>query len=1095
MQNYFTILCKYGSTKCNKIITGILILFKNGSNINAIFNNIGNEYVKNETLFNMIKQNTNMINKTIIELLIEYKFDFAKLFNMYDNIKQENGLILCASHEYCYDTIKLLIDHCKTQQECNIDIRHFDSLGWNPLFCTVVADIKAFSYLLSNVSFPNGDVNNEQRQIALNLQNHEGQTVAHYAAYIVCKHSVDTSKLLHKHHAKFNIYDFFGRLPIHYACKSNNHLLLSWMIDENIYENDINCKTKFAKNAQKYNDWTPLFCAIEYNSTQCTNILCKQPNIEITTKDIKCALKNDNVTILKLLLCRLFGICKISKWSDIEHQSSNVFNSNASPDGIEKMIVYCEKNITNKCHLFLNDLHKNGYSVENYEYIVFKLDYNIKTIMNQGNINNIKSIDDVKDNQDKYNIIGELGEGGFGVVKLGQNKNTKEKVAIKYINLKKGNKQATPIQFITSEIESLKQMNTNENIIKLIDYTLLLSSNQVILYFEYCERGELYLLLKQCDHLPMKIAFKYFLQLLNAIKHCHKKNIVHRDLKLTNILVSDTFQLKVADFGLAAIVNNENVKTETMYKVGTRGYRAPELLEPGNLDLKVLKACDVFSLSIIFWQMMNGVKYLPFTLSKYWDVRESNYKYIKDGNYDKFWHIHKTCNMFVHDKQEDKQLLRDLFNQMFDYNRYQRITIEKILKHEWIVRKEENALFQMNDARLEVFVRDTYNKIKHSPVKQLTKETKPSSFKSTNIAFTSISVNVSTSSSQSSNSSTDSVNEDALDSSRGKGYVLQNRDLKVSKPIVIMIGIANYKKNINDKDGTLTDYINVKSMLNDVKKYDLMYQNKKRKIVHHKMQSKNRLDDTKENKETGATTQRHIIDIGADIDLNEEFQTEWTINELKKFNQQVFKIIESRENRGGKWKYKYEYDAMIYIVSSHLKHDILTFEHSLYDSNGELYSFNKIFDQFNNGKCGNLRKKAKIFILDGYDPNDRKTETINIKNENKKRMDQALKISQIVNNDDVSDIKFVEHHKRVLYCPYKNNNENMTNYDINKDGHVLISSFCTSLANNEIKEMNINDLIKQTQKRYHAKMQDINNNIYDENYIENRYKVTFMTTK
>ena len=112
LQNYFTILCKYGSTKCNKIITGILILFKNGSNINAIFNNIGNEYLKNGTLFNMIKQNESMINKTIIELLIEYKFDFAKLFNMYDNIKQENGLILCASYDICYERcykVKLIL--------------------------------------------------------------------------------------------------------------------------------------------------------------------------------------------------------------------------------------------------------------------------------------------------------------------------------------------------------------------------------------------------------------------------------------------------------------------------------------------------------------------------------------------------------------------------------------------------------------------------------------------------------------------------------------------------------------------------------------------------------------------------------------------------------------------------------------------------------------------------------------------------------------------------------------------------------------------------------------------------------------------------
>ena len=667
-------------------------LFKNGSNINAIFNNIGNRYVKNETLFNMIKQNTNMPIWSVIKLLIEYEFDFKKLFNEYDNIKRQNGLILCTICPNCFYDVKLLIDHCKTQQECNIDITHFDVSGSNALFWAVIKDLEAFSYLLSNVCFPNGNVNNEQGEMTLNLQNNRGMTVTHFAARETRQegqHIVDRFKLLKKYNAKFNIYDYIGKLPIHDACEYNNHVLLSWMIDENIYNNDINCKTKNAKNAQR-NDKTPLFIAIVYNSTQCVNILCKQEKIEITTKDIERALYCDNVTILKLLMCRLFGIFNISKWDDIDNQSSNVFISSVSSDGIKKHIAYCKEQNRNKCAVFLQDLYKHGYSVKNFKYIVFKLDYNIKTIINQSNINNI---DDVKDNinQDKYNIIGKLGKGGFGLVKLGENKNTKEKVAIKYINLKNdNNKQTVPIQFITSEIESLKQMNANKNIIKLTDYTLLLSSNQVILYFEYCQRGELYLLLKQCDYLPMKIAFKYFLQLLNAIKHCYKRNIVHRDLKLANILVSDTFQSKVADFGLASIVNSKNSKNETMYNVGTPLYRAPELLEHGKLDLKVLKACDVFSLSIIFWQMMNGIKYLPFTLLKSWDIKDGNYKYIKYGNYDKFWHTHKKCNMVVNDKQEDKHSLCDLFNQMFDYDPCKRITIPQILTHKWVVEKEES---------------------------------------------------------------------------------------------------------------------------------------------------------------------------------------------------------------------------------------------------------------------------------------------------------------------------------------------------------------------------------------------------------------------
>ena len=88
-------------------------MFKNGSKINTIFDGIGCKYVKNQTLFNMIKENTNMNNPTILKLLIEYKFDFETLANIYDNIKQHSGFIQLATCHFSYSSIKLLIkvDH------------------------------------------------------------------------------------------------------------------------------------------------------------------------------------------------------------------------------------------------------------------------------------------------------------------------------------------------------------------------------------------------------------------------------------------------------------------------------------------------------------------------------------------------------------------------------------------------------------------------------------------------------------------------------------------------------------------------------------------------------------------------------------------------------------------------------------------------------------------------------------------------------------------------------------------------------------------------------------------------------------------------
>ena len=128
-------------------------------------------------------------------------------------------------------------------------------------------------------------------------------------------------------------------------------------------------------------------------------------------------------------------------------------------------------------------------------------------------------------------------------------------------------------------------------IINLLNYQIY-STSRVLLYFEYCLFGDLHKLLNQCDYFSLRISFKYFLQLLSAISTCHKMDIVHRDLKLSNILISDTFQLKIADFGLASIVGDK------IYNVGTPMYKSPELIEGYNSnydinDIIVLKSCDV----------------------------------------------------------------------------------------------------------------------------------------------------------------------------------------------------------------------------------------------------------------------------------------------------------------------------------------------------------------------------------------------------------------------------------------------------------------------------------------------------------------------
>ena len=154
---------------------------------------------------------------------------------------------------------------------------------------------------------------------------------------------------------------------------------------------------------------------------------------------------------------------------------------------------------------------------------------------------------------------------------------------------------------------------------------------------------------------------------------------------------------------------------EKVYNVGTPMYKSPELLEYQTCfditDINVLKSCDVFSLSIIYWQMMNGYKNYPFKLCKYGNKcsdYDPKYKFIKHKKYNQFWDIHKNCNMNIN----DRLLLCKLFESMFEYNPHERISIDKILSHEWVVSNESNPLFNMNNFQLETFVRDIFHKTK-----------------------------------------------------------------------------------------------------------------------------------------------------------------------------------------------------------------------------------------------------------------------------------------------------------------------------------------------------------------------------------------------
>ncbi|CAI5972102.1 unnamed protein product [Closterium sp. NIES-64] len=203
----------------------------------------------------------------------------------------------------------------------------------------------------------------------------------------------------------------------------------------------------------------------------------------------------------------------------------------------------------------------------------------------------------------KYELGRTLGEGNFAKVKLGQDVESGRRVAIKVMD-KDRILQHRMADQIKREV-SIMKMVRHPNIVQLIE--VLASRNKIFMVLEFAAGGELFDRIVYRGRLAEIEARRYFQQLVDAVDCCHAKGVCHRDLKPENLLVDERGNLKVSDFGLSALPQQQHRDGLLHTTCGTPNYVAPEVLHNKGYDGR---KADVWSCGVILFVLLAG--YVPF---------------------------------------------------------------------------------------------------------------------------------------------------------------------------------------------------------------------------------------------------------------------------------------------------------------------------------------------------------------------------------------------------------------------------------------------------------------------------------------------------
>jgi len=256
---------------------------------------------------------------------------------------------------------------------------------------------------------------------------------------------------------------------------------------------------------------------------------------------------------------------------------------------------------------------------------------------------------------DDFDIGRPLGKGKFGNVYLAREKVSKYIVALKVL-FKSQLQKAQVEHQLRREIEIQSHLR-HPNVLRLFGY--FYDETRIYMILEFAPRGEMYKSLQKQpkQRFDEPRSAKYIRQMSDALRYCHSKKVIHRDIKPENLLLDMKGELKIADFGWS--VHAPSSRRATM--CGTLDYLPPEMIEGNSHDEKV----DLWSLGVLTYEFLVGKP--PF------EAENNNETYRRITRVDLKFPPHVSDGA------------KDLIAQLLKKNPEQRISLDKVLEHPWIL--------------------------------------------------------------------------------------------------------------------------------------------------------------------------------------------------------------------------------------------------------------------------------------------------------------------------------------------------------------------------------------------------------------------------